>query len=157
MGPVEFESRTHPWENLHLASTSTDTPVYTAHVSVTGGREGHAISDDGRLDLSLSRPGATGAGTNPEQLFAAGYAACFQSAMGSVARQQGIDISKSVIDSSVSLYRGEGSFHLGVVLHVTVPGMELDQIRTLVDAAHQVCPYSNATRNNISVTLEVAN
>ncbi|MGC4192177.1 MAG: organic hydroperoxide resistance protein [Thermomicrobiales bacterium] len=136
---------------------TTETPVYTAHVSVTGGREGHAVSNDGRLDVSLSRPGASGAGTNPEQLFAAGYAACFQSAMSSVARQKGLDVAKSVIDSSVSLYRGEGSFHLGVVLHVTVPGMDLGQIRELVDAAHQVCPYSNATRGNIEVTLEVAN
>lgn len=136
---------------------TTETPVYTAHVSVTGGREGHAASDDGRLDLSLARPGTKGVGTNPEQLFAAGYAACFQSAMGSVARQKGLDVSKSVIDSSVSLFRGEGSFHLGVVLHVTIPGMDLGQIQEIVDAAHQVCPYSNATRGNIDVTLEVAN
>lgn len=138
-------------------ATSTETPVYTANVSVTGGREGHAISDDGRLDLSLARPGASGAGTNPEQLFAAGYAACFQSAMGSVARQKGIDISKSVIDSSVSLYRGEGSFYLGVTMKVTVPGLPLEQVQELVDAAHHVCPYSNATRGNIDVRFEVAN
>jgi lipoyl-dependent peroxiredoxin len=137
--------------------TTTEQPVYTARVSVTGGREGHAMSDDGRLDLALSRPGAAGTGTNPEQLFAAGYAACFQSAMGSVARQQGVDVSQSVIESSVSLYRGEGSFHLGVTMRVTVPGLALDEIRKLVDAAHQVCPYSNATRGNIDVTFDVAN
>lgn len=139
-----------------MAST-TETPVYTARVNVTGGREGHAISDDGRLDLSLARPGASGAGTNPEQLFAAGYAACFQSALASVARQQGLDVSSSVIESSVSLYRGEGAFHLGVAMKVTVPGLALDQIQALVDAADKVCPYSNATRGNIAVSFEVAN
>ncbi|HWK80076.1 MAG TPA: organic hydroperoxide resistance protein [Thermomicrobiales bacterium] len=136
---------------------ATESPVYTAKVSVTGGREGHAISDDGRLDLSLTRPGAAGTGTNPEQLFAAGYAACFQSAMGSVARQRGVDVSKSVIESSVSLYRGEGSFYLGVTMRVSIPGLALDEIQDLVDAAHQVCPYSNATRGNIDVSFEVAN
>ncbi|MGC4105990.1 MAG: organic hydroperoxide resistance protein [Thermomicrobiales bacterium] len=138
-------------------ATTPETPVYTAHASVTGGRAGHATTDDGRLDVTLSQPGSSGNGTNPEQLFAAGYAACFQSAMGSVARQQGLDVSKSVIDSSVSLYRGDASYHLGVAMKVTIPGMALDQIQALVDAAHQVCPYSNATRGNIAVTFEVAN
>lgn len=131
--------------------------VYTAHVAVSGGREGHATSDDRRLDVSLARPGSRAKGTNPEQLFAAGYGACFQSAMGSVARQQELDITGSTIEVSVSLLRGEGTFGLGVTMRVTVPGMELDAIRSLVDAAHLVCPYSNATRGNIDVTFEVAN
>ncbi|MGN6031202.1 MAG: organic hydroperoxide resistance protein [Thermomicrobiales bacterium] len=131
--------------------------VYTAHVAVSGGREGHATSDDQRLDVHLARPGSRAKGTNPEQLFAAGYGACFQSAMGSVARQQGLDITGSTIEVSVSLLRGDGTFGLGVAMRVTVPGMELDSIRTLVDAAHLLCPYSNATRGNIDVTFEVAN
>ncbi|MGB3327669.1 MAG: organic hydroperoxide resistance protein [Thermomicrobiales bacterium] len=137
--------------------TATDSIVYTAHVAVTGGREGHAASDDGRLDVSLARPGTKGIGTNPEQLFAAGYAACFQSAMSSVARQTGLDISRSVIDASVSLIRGEGSFHLGVVMQVNVPGMDPEQIRKLVDAADQLCPYSHAVRGNVDVRFEVTN
>jgi osmotically inducible protein OsmC len=131
--------------------------VYTAHVAVSGGREGHATSDDRRLDVALARPGSRAKGTNPEQLFAAGYGACFQSAMGSVARQQGLDITGSTIEVSVSLLRGEGAFGLGVTMRVTVPGMDLEITRSLVDAAHLVCPYSNATRGNIDVTFEVAN
>lgn len=141
-------------ENGNTASTK---PVYTARVSVTGGREGHALSDDGRLDLALSRPGTDARGVNPEQLFAAAHAACFQSALNSVARQHGLDASQSVVESSVSLRRGDGRFVLGVALRIAVPNLSLDQIRDLATLADQACPYANAIRGNVDVTFEIAN
>lgn len=131
--------------------------VYTAHATVTGGREGHGATDDGRLDVQLSTPGGKGTGTNPEQLFAIGYAACFQSAMGGVARQQKVDISDSVVVSSVDLGPTEGgAFGIAVTLDVSIPSLDTAAARELVEAAHQVCPYSNATRGNIEVTLNVS-
>jgi osmotically inducible protein OsmC len=133
--------------------------IYTAQATVTGGRtEGHGVTSDGALDVQLRPPVADGApeGTNPEQLFAVGYAACFEGALAAVARRERIESLGDVsIASQVSLYpTPERGFKLGVELDVTLPGVE-DQIQAaqLVHAAHQVCPYSQATRGNIEVTL----
>jgi Ohr subfamily peroxiredoxin len=134
--------------------------LYTAEVTVQGGREGHACTSDGTLDLKLSTPKALGgsgeAGTNPEQLFAAGYAACFQSALMLVARRQRVDASQSVVTAKVGIgSNGEGGFGLEVELHVSIPGLDKAASEQLVAQAHQICPYSNATRGNIPVTLTV--
>jgi lipoyl-dependent peroxiredoxin len=133
--------------------------LYTAKAHVTGGRgEGHALSSDGELEVDLRLPsemGGAGGGTNPEQLFAAGYAACFEGALGVVARRAKADPGDVAIDSEVSLSPdGKGGFLLGVALHVTLPGIEDgDSAVELVRGAHEVCPYSNATRGNIEVEL----
>ncbi|HMD51283.1 MAG TPA: organic hydroperoxide resistance protein [Solirubrobacteraceae bacterium] len=133
--------------------------LYTAKAHVTGGRaEGHGHSSDGELDVDLRLPaemGGPGGGTNPEELFAVGYAACFEGALGVVARRAKTETGDAAIDSEVSLSPdGKGGFEIGVGLHVTLPGIS-DQATAveLVRAAHQVCPYSNATRGNIEVTL----
>ncbi len=134
--------------------------LYTAHATSTGGREGTSRSDDGVLDLKLSTPkglgGGGGPGTNPEQLFAAGYSACFIGAMKHVAMMQKTPLPA---DTSIAADVGIGpvtpGFGIQVALHVTVPGMDKAQARAIVEAAHKVCPYSNATRGNIEVTLDV--
>jgi Ohr subfamily peroxiredoxin len=134
-------------------------PIYTAHAQVTGGRvDGHGTTSDGALEVVLHRPkemGGEGNGTNPEQLFAVGYAACFESALGAVARRQKVEVGDVAIDSSVSLIpTEERGFTLGVGLAVTLPSItDADQAVALVQAAHGVCPYSNATRGNIDVHL----
>jgi lipoyl-dependent peroxiredoxin len=135
--------------------------LYTARATVTGGRaDGHGRTEDGALDVQLRRPvemGGEGGGTNPEQLFAVGYAACFESALAVVARRErDEDLARDVsIDSSVSLTPGEDrSFRLGVALDVTLPRVDdPEQAARIVRAAHQVCPYSNATRGNVDVRL----
>ena len=132
--------------------------LYTAEATVTGGREGHARSSDGNLDVTLHVPqamgGSGGAGTNPEQLFAAGYAACFQSALITAARRQHVEASKSVITSKVGIGpTGKGGFGLEVELDVQLPDVDRATGEKLVKLAHEVCPYSNATRGNIPVRL----
>ncbi len=133
--------------------------IYTAAANVTGGRaEGHAVTSDDSLDVQLRLPpelGGQGGGTNPEQLFAVGFAACFESALGTVARRQKLDVGDVVIDSKVSLLpTEERGFKLAVELDVTLPQVEDEEDATgLVAAAHKVCPYSNATRGNIDVKL----
>ena len=132
--------------------------LYTARAHVTGGRDGHGRSDDGELEVDLRRPkelGGDGGGTNPEELFAVGYAACFESALGVVARRQHVEVVDISIDSEVSLLpTGEGGFRLAVVLNVSLPSVDDREIAAqLVRDAHQVCPYSNATRGNIDVDL----
>jgi lipoyl-dependent peroxiredoxin len=132
--------------------------LYTAEAQVTGGRaEGHGKTSDGALEVDLRLPGemgGPGGGTNPEQLFAVGYAACFESALGAVARRAKVDVGEASIDSKVSLHPNENrGFDLSVELDVTLPSVEGEQAAELVRAAHQVCPYSNATRGNIPVTL----
>jgi osmotically inducible protein OsmC len=135
---------------------ATTNAVYTAHVTVTGGREGHATSSDGALNIDLQRPGgAKPHATNPEQLFAAGYAACFQSALSGVGHQAGVDTSTSTIDAAVSLLKGDDGYGLGVVFEVKIPGTTREQATELVEKAHQVCPYSNATRGNISFEFSI--
>jgi osmotically inducible protein OsmC len=134
-------------------------PLYTARAHVTGGRvNGHGRTSDGALEVDLRPPvesGGVGGGTNPEQLFAVGYASCFESALGAVARRQRVDAGDVAIDSQVSLIPTEDRrFVLAVVLDVTLPSIEdPEQAVALVEAAHQVCPYSNATRGNIDVEL----
>jgi osmotically inducible protein OsmC len=134
--------------------------LYTAEATATGGRAGHARSNDGLLDVDLRVPeamGGPGGGTNPEQLFAAGYAACFQSALGVVARRQKVDTDRSTVTAEVSIGPIDGgAFGLAVTLRVAIPDLDADQARELIEAAHQVCPYSNATRGNIDVELVVA-
>lgn len=137
-------------------STSTFDPVYTTSVSVTGGRQGHAVSDDGALDVRLATPGSTSGdpATNPEQLFAAGYAACFQSALQSAAREDNQDASASTVTADVALGKdGSGGFGLAVSLTVAIPDMDRETVQALADAAHQRCPYSKATRGNIDVQV----
>jgi osmotically inducible protein OsmC len=128
--------------------------IYTAQATVTGGRqEGHGRSSDGELDVQLRPPGE-GGGTNPEQLFAVGYAACFEGALGAVARRQKAEVGDASIESKVTLLTGEDrSFNIAVTLDVSLPQVSDDDAVQLVAAAHQVCPYSNATRGNIDVTL----
>jgi Ohr subfamily peroxiredoxin len=132
--------------------------LYAAEATVTGGRaEGHGVSTDGVLDVQLRMPtelGGQGGGTNPEQLFAVGFAACFESALGTVGRREKLEVGDVSIDSRVSLTPEDRGFKLGVELDVALPSVE-DGAKAveLVAAAHQVCPYSNATRGNIDVKL----
>jgi Ohr subfamily peroxiredoxin len=132
--------------------------IYTAEAHVTGGRvDGHGRTSDGALEVDLRTPeemGGKGGGTNPEQLFAVGYAACFEGALAAVARRQKLEAGDVEIDSKVMLVTGEErSFTIAVELAVTLPSIEADAAVELVEAAHKVCPYSNATRGNIDVTL----
>ena len=135
------------------------TPLYTASATATGGRDGRVSSDDGQLDLPITMPRALGGsgapGTNPEQLFAAGYAACFGSALGLVARMQKITTGPVEITAKVSIGRAGMGFGLAVELHGRFPELSAEQATALMKAAHEVCPYSNATRGNVSVTLVV--
>ena len=137
--------------------------IYTAHATSTGGRTGTSATDDGRLSITLDTPkemgGNGGAGTNPEQLFAAGYSACFLGAIKAVARGEKIKVpDETSINAAVSF--GENAngigFGIAVALEVTIPGMDHEAALALVEKAHQVCPYSNATRGNIEVKLSVA-
>ncbi len=141
-------------------TTSLTKPLYTARATATGGRAGHAVSDDGILDLDLKPPkemGGPGGATNPEQLFAAGYAACFQSALAVVGRRQGVDTSESTVEADVTIGTiPGGGYGLAVALRVSIPGADAETTRALAEAAHQVCPYSNATRGNIDVTVSAA-
>lgn len=137
-------------------TATTAQTLYTARATVEGGREGRARSDDGVLDLTLTAPketGGPGTGTNPEQLFALGYAACFQSALTMVAKQAGVDARASVVESAVALQKDDAGFGLGVELTARIPGVDDAKAQELVEAAHQVCPYSRATRGNITVTV----
>lgn len=136
------------------------TTLYTAHAHVTGGRDGSAKTDDGKLDVKLAPPkelDGNGAGTNPEQLFAAGYAACFLGAMRLVAGNDKVALPQGVaIDADVSLGKdAQDNFQLGVIFNIALPGMDKGAADALVAKAHQVCPYSRATRGNIDVTLNV--
>jgi osmotically inducible protein OsmC len=137
-----------------------DQVLYTAQASATGGRTGIARSSDGALDVQLSTPkalgGAGGEGTNPEQLFAAGYSACFLGAMGFVAGQQKIKLpAATTVNGQVGIGPCAGGFAITVALEVHIPEMALADAEALVAKAHQVCPYSNATRGNVDVQLSV--
>jgi lipoyl-dependent peroxiredoxin len=130
--------------------------VYTANAHVTGGRQhGHGRTDDGVLEVDLRPPGGDEAGTNPEQLFAVGYAACFEGAIGVVARRQKVEADDVEIDSEVDLVTTEErGFNVAVRMNVTLPSIDdIEEAAELVRNAHQVCPYSNATRGNIDVEL----
>lgn len=133
---------------------SLEKVLYTAHAHTTGGRDGTSRTDDGRLDIKLSSPGTAGTGTNPEQLFAAGYSACFIGAMKAVAGMQKVALPDDLsIDASVDLGKLGQGYGVAARLNISVPGMDRAAAQALVDAAHQVCPYSNATRGNIDVTI----
>jgi lipoyl-dependent peroxiredoxin len=142
-----------------LVATMTQTPskiVYTARATAIGGRQGRSTSEDGILDVALTAPkemGGPGTGTNPEQLFAAGYAACFQGAMGLAAKKAGVDTSDSKVTAEVGFGPEGDSYAITVDLKVAIPGVDLDTAQELADAAHQLCPYSNATRGNVPVTV----
>lgn len=134
--------------------------LYTAQATTTGGREGHVVSSDGLLDMDLAIPRELGGpdknATNPEQLFAAGYSACFDSAVRSVARQRKIALKESSVTARVGIGKTEaGGYGLEVDLLVSLPGVPTDTAEDLIHGAHQVCPYSNATRGNIDVRVSL--
>ncbi|MBT2333032.1 organic hydroperoxide resistance protein [Variovorax paradoxus] len=136
--------------------TSTEKILYTGKTRTTGGRDGASASSDGRLDVKLSPPGGTGNGTNPEQLFAAGWSACFIGAMGLAAARQKVKLPADLaVDAEVDLANTDGAYFLKARLNVSVPGIERELVQALVDAAHQTCPYSKATRGNVDVTINV--
>lgn len=142
-----------------MTTPASPTPVlYTAHATAYGGREGRVASDDGILDVQVVPPkglGGKGGATNPEQLFAAGYSACFGSALAHVARAQKITTGPVQITAHVSIGPVGAGFGLSVELEAALPELPRDQAEALVNAAHQVCPYSNATRGNIPVSIRV--
>jgi osmotically inducible protein OsmC len=130
--------------------------LYTAKTHTTGGRDGASRSNDGRLDVKLASPGAPGIGTNPEQLFAAGWSACFEGAMALAARKRKMTLpADTAIDAEVDLNIADGAYFLRARFNVSVPGVDREVARALVDDAHQICPYSKATRGNIDVTFNL--
>lgn len=130
--------------------------LYTAKTHTTGGRDGASRSSDGRLDIKLSSPGTSGGGTNPEQLFAAGWSACFIGAMGVAASQLKIVLpAEKAVDAEVDLGTADCGYLLRARLNVSLPGLEREVAQAVVDAAHQICPYSKATRDNIYVEINV--
>jgi osmotically inducible protein OsmC len=143
--------------SVNAAQIEITKVLYTGKVHITGGREGAAISSDGRLNINLSTPGGPGAGTNPEQLFAAGWSACFIGAMKHNASGLQIPLPANLaVDAEVDLATGEGGFYLQARLNVSLPGLTPEQATTVVEAAHQTCPYSKATSGNINVQINVA-
>lgn len=142
-------------------ATKLEKVLYTAQVHTTGGREGRAVSQDGLLDVKLSPPkamGGAGTATNPEQLFAAGYSACFMGAVKHVAGMKKITVpTDASIDASVDLGPITSGFGIAAKLVVNLPGLDRAVAQDLIDTAHQVCPYSNATRGNIEVDLTLGN
>ncbi|MDI3384549.1 organic hydroperoxide resistance protein [Xenophilus aerolatus] len=141
-------------------TTQLDKVLYTAESHTTGGRDGGAgKSSDSALDVKLNPPGSGKAGTNPEQLFAVGYSACFIGAMKAVAPKVGVKVPEDVaVDAKVSLgpTNGGAAYGVAVVLNISLPGLDAEAKKKLVDTAHQVCPYSNATRGNIPVEIVIA-
>ncbi|MBV8388313.1 MAG: organic hydroperoxide resistance protein [Mucilaginibacter sp.] len=144
-------------DNTNNAQITINKVLYTGKVRVTGGRDGAAKSEDERLNVNLSSPGAPGTGTNPEQLFAAGWSACFIGAMRHNTGALKIPLpADTIINAEVDLGTGEGGFYLQARLNVSLPGLTDEQARQVVEAAHQTCPYSKATRGNINVVINVA-
>jgi osmotically inducible protein OsmC len=136
--------------------TQIEKVLYTGKTHTTGGRDGESRSADGRLDIKLSSPGSTGSGTNPEQLFAAGWSACFIGAMGLAAGKMKIALPAGLaVDTEVDLGTAEGGYFLQARLNVSLPGLAKEDAQALVDAAHQTCPYSKATRGNINVVINL--
>jgi Ohr subfamily peroxiredoxin len=130
--------------------------LYTAVATAENGRDGRVATDDGKLDVVVNPPkemGGSGSGTNPEQLFAAGYSACFQGALGVVARQEGADLTGSTVTAKVGLGKNGDGFGIIVEISADIPKVDRGTARSLVEKAHDVCPYSTATRGNITVTL----
>lgn len=138
-------------------TTTQDKVLYTGRTHTTGGRTGAARSDDGHLDITLTRFGTPGSGTNPEQLFAAGWSACFMGAMARAAQSLDVKLPDDLaVDAEVDLLQGVDGFALSARLKVSVPGIERDKALAVVEGAHELCPYSKATRGNIKVDLSVA-
>jgi osmotically inducible protein OsmC len=138
------------------SSNHLDKVIYTSKVHTTGGRDGFARSTDGRLAIQLANPGSRGLGTNPEQLFAAGWSACFIGAIKIAAAKMNVTPPVDLaIDAEVDLGMTEGAYFLQARLNVSLPGMDAETARTLISAAHQTCPYSKATRGNINVTINL--
>src|SRR5256714_9201378 len=136
--------------------TTIDKVLYTAKPHTTGGRDGASRSSDGRLDIKLSSPGTSGGGTNPEQLFAAGWSACFIGAMGVAAGKMKVALpADRAVDAEVDLGTTDGAYLLRARLNVSLPGLDREVAQALVDAAHQTCPYSKATRGNIDVAINL--
>ncbi|WP_048441711.1 organic hydroperoxide resistance protein [Caenimonas sp. SL110] len=134
--------------------TTLEKVLYTGKAHTTGGRDGQSRTDDGRLDIKLSPPGQPCNGTNPEQLFAAGYSACFLGAMKAVAGKMKVTLpADTAIDAEVDLGPIPNAYGIAARLNISLPGMDRAAAQSLIDAAHQVCPYSNATRGNIDVTI----
>jgi osmotically inducible protein OsmC len=134
--------------------TTGNNILYTALVRTAGGRQGTARSSDGRLDITLSSPGSGGSGTNPEQLFAAGWSACFEGAMGLAARKMDITLPPGLsIEAEVNLCRNDDGYFLQATLNINVPGLQRDVAQALVDTAHKTCPYSKAIRGNVDVSI----
>ncbi|MGI5355037.1 organic hydroperoxide resistance protein [Streptomyces sp. CA-252508] len=133
--------------------------LYTAVATAENGRDGRVATNDGKLDVVVNPPkemGGSGEGTNPEQLFAAGYSACFQGALGVVARQEGADISGSTVTAEVGIGKNADGFGIIVRISAKIPNVSAATAKELIEKAHQVCPYSKATRGNITVDLDVA-
>ena len=139
------------------AATDTKNKVlYTARTHTIGGREGRSRSDDGRLDVKLDRPGAGGNGTNPEQLFAAGWSACFEGALSVAAARRRMTLpAETAIDAEVDLRNGDDGYSLAARMDVSIPGIERDLAQQLLEEAHQTCPYSKAVSGNIDVQLRL--
>ncbi len=132
--------------------------LYTAVATAENGRDGRVATDDGRLDVVVNPPkamGGSGAGTNPEQLFAAGYSACFQGALGVVARNENADVSGATVTAEVGIGKNDDGFGIIVKISATIPNVDAETAKSLIEKAHQVCPYSKATRGNITVELAV--
>ena len=136
--------------------TTNAKTLYTAKTTTSGGREGVSRSSDGRLDIQLSTPGSTGTGTNPEQLFAAGWSACFIGAMGIAAAKMKIRLpADTTVNTEVDLCQADGEYFLQARLNISLPGLDKETARAIADGAHQTCPYSKATRGNISVEINL--
>lgn len=136
--------------------SAIDKVLYTAKTHTTGGRDGASRTPDGRLDVTLSFPGTSGTGTNPEQLFAAGWSACFMSAIGLAAARKKVALpADRAVDAEVDLGTNAGGYALRARLNVSLPGLDRGAAREIVDAAHQICPYSKATRGNIDVAINL--
>lgn len=130
--------------------------LYTGKTHTTGGREGASQSSDDQLNIKLSSPGTSRPGTNPEQLFAAGWSACFMGAMGIAASKLGVKVpAETAVDAEVDLCLADGEYFLQARLNVSLPGIDPEVARKLTDAAHKTCPYSKATRGNIDVTINI--
>ena len=138
-------------------TTQIEKVLYTGKTHTTGGRDGQSRSSDGHLDVGLSAPGGTGTGTNPEQLLGAGWSACFIGAMGKAAATLNVKLpSETAVDTEIDLCNSDGEYFLQARLTITLPELDHEVAKRVADAAHQTCPYSKATRGNISVTISVA-
>jgi len=138
-------------------TTQIEKVLYTGKTNTTGGRDGQSRSSDGHLDIGLSAPGGTGTGTNPEQLLGAGWSACFIGAMSLAAATLNVKLpSETAVDTEIDLCNSDGEYFLQARLTITLPGLDHELAQRVANAAHQTCPYSKATRGNISVTISVA-